>query len=531
MRLLKNAVIYTLDPETPQADALLLDGGRVVAAGKADELVSAAGRAPEVEDLAGAVVLPGLTDAHLHLQHYALGLRKVDCETGTLSECLERVARRVSSTPPGEWVLGHGWQQNDWADCTEGQDGFPSAAMLDAVSGEHPIYLTAKSLHAGWANHAALEKAGLHRGTEDPPDGALQRSSAEDLTGILLEGAMNLVAQVVPKETEAGLQEAMVEAQRTLWSLGLTGVHDFDRRACFIALQQLHAAGELGLRVVKNIPVEDLDHAIGLGLRGGFGDDLLWIGNVKAFADGALGPRTAAMLHPYEDNPDNRGMLLLDREQLYEYGRQASRNGLAMTVHAIGDAANHEVLEAIASLRILERTEGLPPRRHRIEHAQLLHPDDLPRLSALGVIASMQPIHATSDMLAADRFWGDRARFSYAWRALLDQGTQLAFGSDAPVESPNPFWGLHAAVTRRRADGSPGPDGWRPEQKLTRLEALQGFTTGAAFAGGREARLGKIAPGFLADLTVLEQDYFHIEEEAIRDLKPVRVMVGGTWVF
>jgi predicted amidohydrolase YtcJ len=237
---------------------------------------------------------------------------------------------------------------------------------------------------------------------------------------------------------------------------GLTG-HDFDRQPCFSALQPA-GSGRLGLRVVKSIPVEALPQAVELGLRSRFGNDLLRIGPVKIFADGALGPRTAAMLQPYEEEPENRGILFVDGEELYETGRLAVQNGLTLAVHAIGDRANHEVLNAFDQLRSFEQRQRLQSGqlRHRIEHVQIIHPDDIPRLAQLEVIASMQPIHATSDYPAANRYWGARSEQAYAWRTLLEQGTRLAFGSDAPVDSPNPFWGLHAALTRRRKDASPG---------------------------------------------------------------------------
>ncbi len=531
MQLITNARIYTLDKEQPQAEALLIDQGTILAAGSKEEVKTATQNRTKLIDLGGRTVLPGLTDAHVHLHHYALSLKKIDCETKTLTECLQRIAMRVQETVAGSWVLGHGWQQNDWADCIGGRDGFPTAAMLDAITTEHPIYLTAKSLHAGWANSAALRAANVNTNTADPPDGAIQRDPVGNPTGILLEGAMSLVGDVIPKPTEAQLADAIAAAQATLWALGLTGVHDFDRRACFVALQQLRAAGRLKLRVIKNIPVEDLEYAAGVGLRTGFGDDVLRIGNIKAFADGALGPHTAAMIQPYADDPENLGMLLLDGEEIFEYGRTAALNGFGMTVHAIGDRANHEVLKAYANLRKFENENGLRPYRHRIEHVQLLHPDDLTRLADLDVIASMQPIHATSDMFAADQYWGDRAQYAYAWRTLLNAGTRLAFGSDAPVESPNPFWGLHAAVTRTRPGNVPSPEGWYPGQKLTRLEAVEGFTRGAAYTAGQENRLGQLSPGYFADLIVLEDDPFTCEPDRIRTMLPERTMVGGEWVF
>jgi len=527
MLLLTNAHIYTLDSHQPTAHALAIEFGRVLAVGTEDFIRAEFGARGKELDLNGRTIIPGLTDSHLHFKQYALSLQNVDCETTTLAECLRRVAERARHTPGGEWVLGHGWNQNEWRDCTGGQDGFPSAALLDNIA--HPVYLTAKSVHAGWANTAALRLAGITAQTPDPEGGQIQRDAQGKPTGILLEGAMGLVSGAIPQLGPEQVLQAMRAAQEVLWGMGLTGIHDFDRRDSFSALQTLHGRGELGLRVVKTIPVEDLAHAIGVGLRSGFGDDFLRIGMVKAFADGALGPHTAAMFQPYVEEPENRGMLLLDSEEILEFGRQAVENGLGLTIHAIGDRANHEVLNAYAGLRGHERALGLPHLRHRIEHVQILHPDDFPRLAELGVIASMQPIHATSDMIAADRFWGERSQYGYAWRELLYLNTALAFGSDAPVDSPNPFWGIHAAVTRRRADGSPGPEGWYPAQRLTRLEALQGYTTGAAYAAGMENRLGQLSPGFLADLLVLDTDPFTCEPDALRDIRPVGVMVGGEW--
>jgi predicted amidohydrolase YtcJ len=343
---------------------------------------------------------------------------------------------------------------------------------------------------------------------------------------------MQLVADVIPQPNLVKITQAIRQALPRLWQVGLTGIHDFDRRDCFSVLQVLHKAGELKLRVLKSIPLEDLPYAAGLGLRSGFGDDMLRVGGVKAFMDGALGPQTAAMLAPYEGSPDERGILMMDAEQLFEHARQAAENGLSMAVHAIGDRANHEVLEAFQHLRSYEREKlGAPGLRHRIEHLQVIHPADAGRLAELGVIASMQPIHATSDYRMADRYWGERAAFSYAWRTQLNAGAQLVFGSDAPVESPNPFLGLHAAVTRRRADGSPGPQGWYPSQRLSLLEALHGFTRAPAYAAGMEDRLGRLSPGFLADLIVLDRDPFACDTHEIQHLHPQRTMVGGEWVF
>lgn len=357
------------------------------------------------------------------------------------------------------------------------------------------------------------------------------RDAAGAPTGILLEGAMSLVAERLPQPTTEAVAADLVAAQEALWRFGITAVHDFDGTRCFEALQALHADRRLGLRVLKSIPAERLEEAVALGLRGGFGDDRLRIGHLKLFADGALGPRTAAMLRPFDDEPSNGGILLADREAIFEIGAKASRIGLPLAIHAIGDRANHEVLEGLASLREFERGQGLPALRHRVEHLQLLHPDDIGRPSALGIAASMQPIHATSDMAMAVPAWGDRNRYAYAWKAQLERGARLAFGSDAPVESPNPFLGLHAAITRRRADGAPDPEGWIPEERLSIAEALAAFTTGPASVAGLSGRVGCLQAGFYADLILLDSDPFMIPADGLRETRPMATMVGGAWVF
>jgi predicted amidohydrolase YtcJ len=522
MKILHNARIYTLDKTRPLASVLVIDHGQIAAVGGSELLGQFEGG--EKQDLRGRVILPGLIDAHLHLHYYAMSLQKIDCEVGSLEACLQRVHDRALKTARGEWIQGHGWNQNLWG-------GWPTASDLDRVAPDHPAYLTAKSLHAAWVNSAALKRAGITADTPDPKDGKIQRDAKGAPTGILLEGAVLLAAQIVPEADVAGLADAIDKAQPTLWGFGLTGVHDFDRRESFMALQSLHAEGRLKLRVTKSIPVELLDQASDLGLRSGFGDDWLRIGSVKAFMDGALGPRTAAMFQPYAGEPENKGILNLDGEQIYEIGRRAADAGLGMAVHAIGDRANHELLDAYEHLRAYETEKGLPHLRHRIEHVQLLHPDDAGRLAGLNIIASMQPIHATSDMLMADRFWGDRTAFAYAAKTQLDKGAHVAFGSDAPVESPNPFLGIHAAVTRRRADGSPSAEGWHPEQRLTVQQAIEGFTAGAAYAAHAEARQGRLAPGTLADLIVLETDPFTCEPEQLGALRSSATMVGGEWVL
>jgi predicted amidohydrolase YtcJ len=545
MLLLHNARIHTQNNVQPAASAMVIDRDRILAIGETDNLFNQFPRA-NGEDMGGRVLLPGLTDAHIHIKQYALARQKIDCETDTREACLRRVAERVKRAKPGEWILGHGWNQNVWqspplpAGDREAprrgglgvrESAWPTARDLDLIAPDNPVYLTAKSLHAAWANTKAMHMANITASMPDPQNGKIQRNANGTATGILLETAMGLVENVIPEPSVAEIAEAIEKAQPILWKMGLTGIHDFDQRDSFMALQQLHAEHKLKLRVLKNIPVELLEHAHALGLRGGFGDDMLRIGNVKVFMDGALGPHTAAMFQPYIGGGENRGILNMDGEELFEHGRKAAQVGLGLTVHAIGDRANHEVLNAYEQLRAHEKENGLPALRHRIEHVQVIHPDDAPRLAQLNVVASMQPIHATSDMLMADQFWGERSRLAYAMKTQLDFGAPLALGSDAPVESPNPFLGIHAAITRRRADGSPSPEGWYPEQKLSPADTFAGYTLGAAYAAYMEDRLGRLAPNHLADLIVLGKNPFTCDPDELLTLESSATMLNGEWVY
>ena len=522
--LLLNGRIHPRADSSAVVAALLIEGGRVIWVGEPGELDIPYSNSGIVLDLGGRTVLPGLIDAHLHLEHYASRLSLLDCEQPSLADCLTRVRAQAERTEEGAWILGHGWDQNLWG-------GYPSAADLDQGSPIHPAYLTAKSLHAAWANSKALELARINASTPDPADGAIQRSADGSPTGILFEGAMRLISALIGRPAIGQRLESLARAQARLLSLGLTGVHDFDGPSCFEALQLLREAERLQLRVVKNLPAELLAELQAAGFRTGFGDEWIRLGHIKVFADGALGPRTASMLSPYSGEPGNRGMLLVDHEGLADIAIRAAQAGLATSVHAIGDQATHEVLGAFSTLREYEAANQLPHLRHRIEHLQLLHPDDSGRAGALNLVASMQPVHATSDMPMADRYWGDRVRTAYAWRTELQAGAHLAFGSDAPVEDPNPFLGIHAAVTRRRLDGSPGPQGWVPNQRVTLEQAMAAYTLGPAYAAGMESVQGRLEPGYLADLVVLARDPYACRPDELAGLAPVGTMVGGEWRY
>ncbi len=527
-RILLNARLTTLNRSQPRASALAIFRDRIVAVGDDDTIRALAGPETQIDNAGGRPVLPGLTDAHIHWEGVARSLNEVNVfEVSTKEEALRRVAERARQTAPGAWITGRGWTQDFWPD-----RAFPTAADLDAVAPHNPVYLGAKSGHAAWVNTQALKLAGITANTADPQGGSIQRDAAGQPTGILLEApAMHMVWSSVPIPTPDQVADWMAQAQRLAWAAGLTGLHDYDNPSCMVALQLLRERGDLGLRVVKQINDPWIAHAHELGLRTGFGDLWLRIGGVKIFADGALGPRTAHMVEPYEGEPDNVGIVVTDKEEIYDLVSRASAAGMPATIHAIGDRAVHDVLDVYETVRGEEAARGVPrsARRHRIEHVQLIHPDDAQRLGALDIIASMQPIHATSDWQMADRYWGPRARWSYNWRLQIEAGARLAFGSDAPVEPFDPLKGIFAAVTRRRPDGTPGPDGWFPEGRLDMDTTLRAFTQGPAYAAGLEHDLGMLAPGYLADLIVLDRDLYAVPPDEILETQVVGTLIGGEW--
>lgn len=526
-RVLYNGSILTLD--SPRVSALAISGGRIVARGSDDEVLALASAGTIHENLGGRMVIPGMIDAHIHWSWTARALWQVDVfEVPDKAVALQRVAERAARTPAGEWIVGRGWAQDFWP-----QPVFPTAADLDSAAPHHPVYLSAKSGHAAWVNSAALRRCNITADTPDPEGGQIQRDSSGQPTGVLFETAMELVNSQIPRPTAAEIADMMSEAQKLALASGLTGIHDYDGPDCLAALQILRERGGLALRAVKNINKEWFQPALDMGLRWGFGDDWIRIGGLKIFADGALGPRTAYMIEPYDGEPDNYGIVVTDKEEMLEWVSRGSAAGFPATIHAIGDRAVHDVLDVYEAVRREEAQRGEKPsqRRHRIEHVQIIHPDDAHRLAQLDVIASMQPIHATSDYVSASRYWGSRSRWSYNIRLQIDQGAKIALGSDSPVEPFEPLKGIFAAVARRRPDGTPGLDGWHPELRLSVDEALRGFTTGPAYAAGLEQRQGKLAPGYLADLVVLDRDLYAIPADEILETRVLATMVDGAWRF
>lgn len=529
-RILYNGNIITLDHALPRVSALAIIAGRIVAAGTDDEILALAGPDTKKDNLDGKTLIPGMTDAHIHWKATAGALREVDVfEVASKHIAVQRVADRAAITPAGEWIIGRGWSQDFWPD-----GAFPSAADLDGATTQHPVLLLAKSVHAAWLNSSALRRCGIDENTPDPAGGQIGRDAQGKPNGLLFETAMHLAYAHLPQRTPSQLADDMLVAQELALASGLTGIHDFDNPDCLVSLQILRERGQLGLRVLKQINKDWLDHAIESGIRQGFGDDWIRFGGLKLFADGALGPRTASMIEPYDGEPENYGIIVTDKEEMMALASKASAAGLASAIHAIGDRAVHDVLDVFAALRQQEVAQGALPasrQRHRIEHVQIIHPEDAARLAQLGIIASMQPLHATSDYEAASAYWGDRSQWAYNIRLQLDQGAMVALGSDSPVEPFAPLRGIYAAVTRHRPDGSPGIDGWYPALRLTVDEALRGFTIGPAYAANMESRLGRLKVGFLADAVLLDRDPYQIAPEELLELRVVATMVDGTWRY
>jgi len=525
--ILTNGLLTTQDPNFPHATALAIRDGRILAVGTDADIRALARPHTRHIDLGGRRVLPGLTDAHIHFQDWALLQQGVLlAETRSLADVREQVRRAVQQAEPGQWILGQGWNQTGWPTPKR-----PIRADLDDISPRNPVVLWRTDLHTAWVNSAALQAAGITAQTPDPDMGRIERDAAGQPTGILQELAINLVRPAIPKPTETDIDAAMRRAMAAAHRMGLTGVHDMrimgggDGPPAFAAWQRLHQAGDLALRVWMMIPGEQLDSAIALGLRTGFGNDYLRVGGIKLFSDGATGSRTAWMLEPYTDG--GTGLPLTPMPVIADKVARAHRAGISTTIHAIGTRAIRELLDVFTEVLHDQPQAARPLAPHRIEHVQHSHPDDLPRLAELGLAASVQPIHATDDMTMVDDACGPNvARWSYAFRTLLDAGTPLALGSDCPVASPNPFWGIHAAVTRQRRDGTPS-EGWFPAQRLSVAEAVWGYTMGAAIAAGQSARQGSLSPGKLADVVVLEQDIFAINPQDIANTQVWMTIFDG----
>ena len=478
--------ILTLDPSA-RGNSIWWEAGRIRAVGDAAELGRLVPRGTPAFELPDSLVTPGFVDGHTHFAMWALNRRRVQL-AGSLTR--EEALRRVAASAPVQgWVIGQGWDANGWLRS-------PDRGALDDVH-RVPVYLDSLDVHAAWVNSAALAAAGITRHTPDPFGGRVVRDAAGEPTGLLLERAVELMAPHLPQPPAHLLDLALREAQAEAHALGITGIHDVEGDAALAAFERLAGADALRLRVLFHPPVTSLTDLVRRRVRSGSGGPWLRIGGIKMFLDGSLGSRTAWMLEPYAGTRD-RGMPITAEAEAAGALRTAAGSGLAATVHAIGDAAVRRALDLMAALPRVD----IP---HRIEHFQCVHPADLERAAAAGIVASMQPAHLLTDIPLVERYWGARGRGAYAFESLRRRGTPLVFGSDVPVASPDPREGLYAALERRTDTGLPA-GGWQPDEKLSFDSAVGAYTLGPAFAGGVGERSGALAPGRDADLVAWSFD-------------------------
>jgi predicted amidohydrolase YtcJ len=505
--ILENGVIRTMDPSLPVARALTIAGDRIAGGVGTHETALAT---PERIDLGGRCVLPGFSDSHVHFPTWALAQDQLRLEgTSTLEEALDRIAAAAREAPAERWLRGTGWRSGDWTPQQE-----PTKEALDAVTGDTPTALMARDYHSLWLNSAALSRAD---GDLEVAGGVVVRDERGEPTGVLREECAWHFRDTYVRPSEDEMVEASREGVRIASARGVTAVHDKDGWLGALGVwQHLRAEGSLNLRVWQSFPADEVTELAALRIRSGFGDDLVRVGYLKAFMDGTLGSQTARML-------DGSGVQITSREELTEIVRAGAEAGLPVAVHAIGDLANREALDAFEETLELWQARGLRPR---IEHAQCLAPEDVGRFAELGVAASVQFSHAPSDRDIADRLWAGKTEGAYAYRSLWDSGALLANGSDAPIEELDPWAGVCAGVLRTKDERAP----WLPEQKLTLHEALVATTVNPAWLTGDERRRGKLVPGFLADLVVLDRDPYEVPPEDLPTLSVVATMLGGRWV-
>lgn len=522
--LLGNGKVRTMDPQNPLAEAILVADGKILAVGTDSGLNALADGSVEKIDLRGRLVIPGLVDSHTHFSMFALGLEQVSLEgTRNVEEALDRFREKVKTLSPGDWVLGVNWDKNIWPG-----GNAPTKEDADRALPDNPLCVISKCGHLTWANSLAFKLAGITRNTPTPAGGEIEKDPVTgEPTGILKENAADLVQKLIPQPTQDDYRKAIASCIKLAHSKGLTGIHNCEGAEAFRAFQMLAQNGELAFRVHHHLAMENLEDAVALGLQTGFGSPSLSIGSLKLFADGALGSQTADMLESYEERPDYYGIVVNTREELHRMIKKAAEARISSAVHAIGDAANRTLLDIYEDILPLTRAGGL---RQRIEHAQILKPEDFRRFGKLGVIASVQPLHATSDMYIVDRHWGKRGRYAYAFKSFIQAGAPYAYGSDVPVETFDPLKGIFAGVSRRREDNLAAQP-WYPEEALTVQEAVYGYTMGAAYASYEEKCKGSLAPGKLADLVILSKDIFTVPEDEILSTQVDCTMVGGEIVY
>jgi predicted amidohydrolase YtcJ len=526
--LLVNGLVYTVDDEEPIAEAIAIDGDKIVGVGSNDDIQSAF-KSTHVVDLKGKSVYPGFIDSHAHLESLGGLLLNLNVGgTNSVEEIQQLVSERAARAVDGVWIRGRGWDQNRWPN-----KSFPTHSMLDAAAQDVPVYLTRVDGHAVWVNKRVLDITGITKSTPDPAGGRIIRDKDGNPTGVFIDNAVDSLNAKLPEPTKEERNEAIEQAVKECVKLGLTEVHDTGQDLEGIEIyKELIQAGKFPVRIYVAIGgigetwQHYLEHGPEIGAYGG----RLTVRAVKLYADGALGSRGGALIEPYADDPGNRGLTLTAASSIESTALLALEKGFQLCTHAIGDRANHIVLNVYEDAFKSTQNEA-KGARFRIEHAQVIESSDIPRFAQLGVLPMMQPTHCTADMYwVEDRLGPARTKGAYAWRSLLDEGCIVPGGSDFPVESPDPLWGFYAAITRQDHAGWP-EGGWHPEQRMTREEALKAFTLWGAYAAFEENIKGSIEPGKLADLVVLSDDIMKVEPKQILETAVELTIVGGEVVF
>jgi predicted amidohydrolase YtcJ len=520
-----NAHVRTMDEGRPEAEAVAVIGNRIVAVGSTAEIKRLVGPNTRVVDAGGRLVLPGFNDAHVHFISGGFQLANIDLRNAaTPQEFAERIRRFSEKLPKGRWITGGDWDHERWPGAP-----LPTKELIDPFTPDRPVFVNRLDGHMALANSYVLKLAGITRATPDPPGGQIVRDPRTgEPTGILKDAAMGLVYRVMPEPSFEEKLEAARRATDYAASLGVTSVQDMSAGADVGVYQTLLERGELKTRIYAVSPLPQWERLKAVGVRAAFGSPMLRIGGLKGFADGSLGSTTALFFEPYNDAPNTRGLATDEMPHMLERVRGADRAGLQVMIHAIGDRANHEILSIYEQVA---RENGERDRRFRIEHAQHLRAQDIPRFGRDHVVASMQPYHAIDDGRWAEKRIGpERIKTSYAFRSLIDSGAVLAFGSDWTVAPLNPLLGIYAAVTRRTLDGK-NPNGWVPEQKISVEEAVRAYTVGSAYAEFAEKEKGRIAPGMLADMVLLSEDIFRIDPVEIEKTRVLLTIVDGRIVY
>jgi hypothetical protein len=518
-----NARVWTGDARHPWADAVAVEGNRIAAVGSSAEIRKLGGAGTRVIDARGAMVVPGFIDAHVHFTDGGFALQSVKLrDAKTKAEFIQRIGAFAKTVPAGTWITNGDWDHENWG------GELPTRQWIDSVTPNHPVWINRLDGHMSLANSAALQAAKVTAAVKDVDGGTIVRDASGEPTGIFKDNAMGVVGRAVPPDSPEMIDRALRAAMRHVNEQGVTAVHNMGSWGELAAFERAHAAGELTTRIYAAVPISSWKRLADTVKARGFGDDWVRIGGLKGFVDGSIGSHTAAMLEPFTDAPNDRGLMVNSEADLYTWASAADKAGLQLLVHAIGDRAIRVQLDIFERVA---RENGPRDRRFRIEHAQHIAPTDIARFGALGVIPSMQPYHAIDDGRWVEKVIGaERAKGTYAFRALLDAKAPLAFGSDWFVAPPTPLMGIYAAVTRRTLDEK-RPGGWVPEQKITVDEALRAYTAGAAYAGFAEESRGVIRKGMLADLTMIDRDLTTIAPETIRDAKVIRTIVNGKVVF